>query len=229
MLLPLLRLESRCLPRRGRSGKSSSSSYACRTAGFNLCLSLFRVGSVRCGRLQRPGTFSPCRSTFSRASETKDGINAHGSGLLSAHSNGLSRGMEGERAKLSKDRGNVFYFDAGYALFAKRPSRPFPPPFASGASQSGLGARRRHDGRSGPRNRMENGRSEDKNSEDGARSKREAGGGERKVELTQDLRREIEVIRGVTNGDDAVLVSERFIGANDGVGAWATKENGHAA
>lgn len=37
------------------------------------------------------------------------------------------------------------------------------------------------------------------------------------------------MIRGITNGDDAVLVSENFIGANDGVGAWATKEKGHAA
>jgi serine/threonine protein phosphatase PrpC len=37
------------------------------------------------------------------------------------------------------------------------------------------------------------------------------------------------MIRGVTNGDDAVLVSDYFIGANDGVGAWATRERGHAA
>lgn len=37
------------------------------------------------------------------------------------------------------------------------------------------------------------------------------------------------MIRGVTNGDDAVLVSENFIGANDGVGAWAKREKGHAA
>ncbi|KAL6168338.1 hypothetical protein ACJQWK_05987 [Exserohilum turcicum] len=38
-----------------------------------------------------------------------------------------------------------------------------------------------------------------------------------------------QMIRGVTNGDDAVLVSESFIAANDGVGAWATREKGHAA
>ncbi|KAI4090525.1 MAG: hypothetical protein LQ344_004666 [Seirophora lacunosa] len=38
-----------------------------------------------------------------------------------------------------------------------------------------------------------------------------------------------EMIRGITNGDDAVLVGENFIGANDGVGAWAHKPNGHAA
>lgn len=38
-----------------------------------------------------------------------------------------------------------------------------------------------------------------------------------------------EMIRGITNGDDAVLVGENFIGANDGVGAWAQKPGGHAA
>jgi len=37
------------------------------------------------------------------------------------------------------------------------------------------------------------------------------------------------MIRGITNGDDAVLVSDNFIGANDGVGAWAHKEKGHSA
>lgn len=37
------------------------------------------------------------------------------------------------------------------------------------------------------------------------------------------------MIRGITNGDDAVLVGENFVGASDGVGAWATREKGHAA
>lgn len=37
------------------------------------------------------------------------------------------------------------------------------------------------------------------------------------------------MIRGITNGDDAVLVSDNFICANDGVGAWAQRERGHAA
>lgn len=38
-----------------------------------------------------------------------------------------------------------------------------------------------------------------------------------------------ELIRGLTNGDDAILAAENFIGVNDGVGAWATKPQGHAA
>ncbi|MCJ1455315.1 hypothetical protein MMC28_005669 [Mycoblastus sanguinarius] len=87
-----------------------------------------------------------------------------------------------------------FYFDTGYALFAKRPSRPFPPPFLSPPSGSFSDPLSTHN-RSRDRRSYVNG----------------------------------EMIRGITNGDDAVLVGENFIGANDGVGAWATREKGHAA
>ena len=87
-----------------------------------------------------------------------------------------------------------FYFDTGYALFAKRPSRPFPPPFLSLPSGSFSDPLSTHN-RSRDRRSYVNG----------------------------------EMIRGITNGDDAVLVSENFVGANDGVGAWATREKGHAA
>ena len=37
-----------------------------------------------------------------------------------------------------------------------------------------------------------------------------------------------ELLRGYTNGDDAVYVSDTFVGANDGVGAWSTRPGGHA-
>ena len=37
-----------------------------------------------------------------------------------------------------------------------------------------------------------------------------------------------DLIRGYTNGDDAVYASDIFICANDGVGAWSTKPGGHA-
>lgn len=87
-----------------------------------------------------------------------------------------------------------FYFEAGYALFAKRPSRPFPPPFLSLPSTSF---------------------SEPLSTHNKSRDRRPKVNGQ--------------MIRGVTNGDDAVLVSESFIAANDGVGAWATREKGHAA
>jgi hypothetical protein len=87
-----------------------------------------------------------------------------------------------------------FYFEAGYALYAKRPSRPFPPPFLSLPSTSF---------------------SEPLSTHNRSRDRRPT------VDGT--------MIRGVTNGDDAVLVSDNFIGANDGVGAWATRERGHAA
>lgn len=87
-----------------------------------------------------------------------------------------------------------FIFDAGYALFAKRPPRPFPPPFHSSPSGSFSDPLSTHD------------RSQDRESLIGSSK-----------------------IKGVTNGDDAVLISENFIGAADGVGAWATKEQGHAS
>ena len=34
-----------------------------------------------------------------------------------------------------------------------------------------------------------------------------------------------QMIRGVTNGDDAILVSDSLICANDGVGQWAQRES----
>ncbi|TLD23189.1 hypothetical protein PspLS_07327 [Pyricularia sp. CBS 133598] len=37
-----------------------------------------------------------------------------------------------------------------------------------------------------------------------------------------------ELIRGRTNGDDAVFASDSFICANDGVGAWSTRPRGHS-
>jgi len=87
-----------------------------------------------------------------------------------------------------------FYFEAGYALFAKRRSKPFPPPFLSVPSGSFSDPLSTHN-------------------------------------QSRDRRPKVngELIRGITNGDDAVLVSENFIAANDGVGAWATREKGHAA
>jgi len=88
-----------------------------------------------------------------------------------------------------------FRFSAGYALHAKRHSRPFPPPFLSRPSASFSDPLSTHD------------KSRD-----------------RRVPTVDG-----HLIRGITNGDDAVLVSQNFICANDGVGAWATREKGHAA
>ena len=86
-----------------------------------------------------------------------------------------------------------FRLETGYALCAKRPSRPFPPPFLAPPSSSFS------DPLTSPRG--------------------------------QDKRLSVkgELIRGLNNGDDAVLVGEGFIGVNDGVGAWAKKPKGHAA
>ncbi|KAL5365197.1 phosphatase 2C-like domain-containing protein [Aspergillus floccosus] len=82
----------------------------------------------------------------------------------------------------------------GYALCAKRPSRPFPPPFVSPPSSSFSDPLTTHS-------------------------------------QSQDKRLSVrgELVRGLNNGDDAVLVADRFLAVNDGVGAWATKPRGHAA
>lgn len=38
-----------------------------------------------------------------------------------------------------------------------------------------------------------------------------------------------ELVRGLTNGDDAILAAGNYIAVNDGVGAWAKRPHGHAA
>ncbi|KAG0650815.1 rRNA-processing utp23 [Hyphodiscus hymeniophilus] len=86
-----------------------------------------------------------------------------------------------------------FRFETGLALFAKRPPRPFPPPFLSPPSGSFSDPLSTHN-RSRDRRAFVNG----------------------------------ELIKGYTNGDDAVYDSDMFIGANDGVGAWSTRPGGHA-
>lgn len=87
-----------------------------------------------------------------------------------------------------------FRFDTGVSLFAKRPPRPFPPPFLSPPSGSFSDPLSTHD------------RSRDR----------------RKAYVDGQL------IKGFTNGDDAVFASEYFVCANDGVGAWSARPRGHA-
>lgn len=86
-----------------------------------------------------------------------------------------------------------FRFETGIGLFAKRPPRPFPPPFLSPPSTSFTDPLSTH-------------------------------------HQSRDRRAFVhgQLIRGKTNGDDAVYASDYFICANDGVGAWATRPRGHA-
>lgn len=86
-----------------------------------------------------------------------------------------------------------FYFETGYAGWAKRGSRPFPPPFfspPSGSFSDPLSTTHR----------------------------------------SKDRRPQVDgqMIRGVTNGDDAMLASASLICTNDGVGQWAQRERGCA-
>lgn len=93
----------------------------------------------------------------------------------------------------SKPERPPFRFETGIGLFAKRPPRPFPPPFLSPPSVSFSDPLSTHH-QSRHRLGFVNG----------------------------------ELLRGLTNGDDAVYASDFFICANDGVGAWATRPRGHA-
>ncbi|XXG98815.1 hypothetical protein Hte_005145 [Hypoxylon texense] len=86
-----------------------------------------------------------------------------------------------------------FRFETGFALFAKRTPRPFPPPFLSPPSGSF---------------------SDPLSTHHQSRDKRAFVDGE--------------LIKGWTNGDDAVYASDYFICANDGVGAWSARPRGHA-
>lgn len=110
----------------------------------------------------------------------------------------VARSAYGSRTPTSsntqKSYKSPFYFETGYALQPKRPSRPFPPPFVSIPSSSFSDPLTTHFQSQDRRPKVKN-----------------------------------ELIRGLTNGDDAILASEFLLGVNDGVGAWQTKPEGHAA
>ncbi|KAG5977257.1 hypothetical protein E4U55_006939 [Claviceps digitariae] len=89
-----------------------------------------------------------------------------------------------------------FRFETGIGLYAKRPPRPFPPPFTSPPSGSFSDPLSTHH------------RSRDRRDRPGFVNG--------------------QLIKGLTNGDDAVFASDFFICANDGVGAWSTRPRGHA-
>ena len=92
-------------------------------------------------------------------------------------------------------RQSPFYFETGYAVYAKRASRAFPPPFLSLPSGSFSDPLTTHNN---------------------IRDRRPSVNGQ--------------LIKGKTNGDDAILIGgQNFLAVNDGVGAWAQKERGHAA
>ncbi|KAG6000572.1 hypothetical protein E4U43_001569, partial [Claviceps pusilla] len=89
-----------------------------------------------------------------------------------------------------------FRFETGVGLYAKRPPRPFPPPFTSPPSGSFSDPLSTHH------------QSRDRRDRPGFVNG--------------------QLIKGLTNGDDAVYASDFFICANDGVGAWSMRPRGHA-
>lgn len=92
-------------------------------------------------------------------------------------------------------RRSPWYLDTAYSIFAKRTTRPFPPPFVSYPSGSFSDPLTTHN----------------------------------RPQLRQPKVGD-ELLRGITNGDDAIIIDgQNFLACNDGVGAWAQKERGHAA
>jgi len=110
-------------------------------------------------------------------------------------SEGRTTTVKGEDQQSKLESKSPFYLETGYSIFAKRPPRPFPPPFVSLPSGSFSDPLTTHNP---------------------VRGRRPSVNGQ--------------PVRGVTNGDDAIIIGdENFIAVNDGVGAWAQKERGHAA
>ncbi|PHH91435.1 hypothetical protein CDD83_443 [Cordyceps sp. RAO-2017] len=136
------------------------------------------------GRRERPHAFSFSSALSSAAASSSSPPLASSSSASSTPSTAADRPRH---ARLP------FRFETGVGLFAKRPPRPFPPPFLSPPSASFSDPLSTHD-QSRHRRGVVNG----------------------------------ELLRGLTNGDDAVYASDFFVCANDGVGAWAARPRGHA-
>lgn len=110
-----------------------------------------------------------------------------------------------------------YEFDVGCSLFAKRPPRPFPSPFTlDPADPSSNSFSSYHLSRASRQHRITPGSLEI------AATSLGAGGPPLKEG-------EHELLRGLTNGDDAVISSPFYLGVADGVGAWNTRPQGHAA
>ena len=140
-------------------------------------------GMPRPSRLLRPRLWSSVPS--------RSGHRPRTSGFASG-SDPVSSQPDGRRSSAPSDGPAArYYLETGYALFAKRPPRPFPPPFVSADSSKPL------------------------------RIERQAPGGGLSVHGGY--------LKGLTNGDDAILADECFVAVNDGVGAWSTRPQGHAA
>ncbi|KAI1369548.1 phosphatase 2C-like domain-containing protein [Xylaria arbuscula] len=139
------------------------------------------------GRTRRPHHGCPCYSVFWSSSSVQR-LN-----FVSFTSTGRSTTGDPTPPFPESQLRLPFRFETGVALFAKRPPRPFPPPFLSPPSGSFSDALSTHH-QSRNRGALVHG----------------------------------ELIRGWTNGDDAVYANDHFICVGDGVGAWSSRPRGHA-
>lgn len=115
--------------------------------------------------------------------------------------------------------GLKYEFRTGSSFFAKRPGRPFPSPFNSAPSPPPSISFR--DAFCNFHSRLQQSLN------------RNGGAGRPGESLALPLVATQEdthgFLRGTTNGDDAIVSSPCYIGVADGVGAWNTRPQGHAA
>jgi serine/threonine protein phosphatase PrpC len=124
--------------------------------------------------------------------QSTDGARGHNPHLIAS---GITTASPEDITNPGQQHQPPFYFETGYAVYAKRASRAFPPPFLSLPSGSFSDPLTTHTN---------------------VRDRRPSVNGQ--------------LIKGRTNGDDAVLIGgQNFLVVNDGVGAWAQKDRGHAA
>lgn len=152
-----------------------------------------------------PRSYTPFNAAIRRYSTRDEEAREPISGIYTPHTAVGRKATSGSIDNLpSRSYGqnkSKWYFDAGYALHAKRPSRPFPSPFLVSSTRT---------------------------SDESTTNKTGDSHSTRDKDYTPRATIHGDLMRGTTNGDDAVLMSENFICANDGVGAWATRERGHA-
>lgn len=112
--------------------------------------------------------------------------------------------------------GLKYEFRTGSSFFAKRPGRPFPPPFNSEPSPPPPASFK---------DAFRNFHFRFQQSLNSVGRPREG----LALPLVPTQEDTLGLLRGTTNGDDAFVCSPCYIGVADGIGAWNTRLQGHAA
>lgn len=113
--------------------------------------------------------------------------------------------------------GLLYKFHPGSSFFAKRPARPFPPPFNLATPPASTPIFR------------DAFRNFHFNLSLGRGSNSDEGEGRAALSAAHAQEDALGFLRGITNGDDAAVSAPYYLGVADGVGAWNTRPQGYAA